>query len=715
MTLCLFLVGFVSMLSQVVILREMQVAFYGIELIYALAIGAWLLWTATGALIQRKRRQSPAGIALLFSFLAWMLPLDILFLRGSRLIFSGVPGAYLSFFRQIEIMLLAMGPIGIPLGLLFQRAARLYTEEGRGLALAYAVESAGGLLGGLASTLFVKWDVQTFALSVVCAMACLAATMRRRMGLGVRLPAMVLAPLLVLALFLSGPIEQVTAAWNHEGLLKTRDTPYGRITVTGSSGQIAVFENDALAFDTQDREIEAFAHLPALQHAPPIRNVLVLGGMDGTVREILKYKPERIDCVQLSRTEVDVVMSLMPAGQRTWVDDGRVALRFADPRRFVQGSGAYDLIMVAMPEPVSGQANRFYTREFFAECASRMLPDSILALRLRSGENLRTPIERARMESIYAALKAVFPEVLFLPGETNVVTGSFAPLPMDPEILIDRWQRLAIPTHLVSPAYIRYLYGNDRFFEIRQMLKATKAPMNTDLRPICYQYTLAIWLSKFFPSLASKDVSQWGRLSSGSSGVWLLAGAIALFFAAIRKRTGIRRILLAGTAGFAGMALESVAMLYYQVKYGVLYQDIGVLLMSFMAGLAFGAYALERAHGGKGLRIGRVRILSGALLVGFCALCAFVYGQVYAGRAAGLVETGSILAAAGFVVAGVFACASRYAIPDQDKAVSPLYAADLFGGCAAALLASLFVIPSAGLATTTIWAGSSTVLALLLV
>ncbi len=301
MTFCLFLVGFVSMLGQVTILRELNVAFYGIELIYALAIGAWLLATATGALILRRRQASLAGIALLFCLLAWVLPLDILFLRASRLVFSGVPGAYLSFFRQLAVMLLALAPVCLPLGFLFQRGARLYAQEGRGMAIAYAVESAGGLLGGLTSTLSVRWGVQNFALAALCGFACLTVAAYPRLGLPRRVPAIVTAPVLLLALFFSGPIESMTAAWSHEGLLATRDTPYGRITVTGSSGQVAVFENDALAFETQDREIEAFAHLPALQHAPPVRDILVLGGIDGTVKELLKYNPERIDCVESRR------------------------------------------------------------------------------------------------------------------------------------------------------------------------------------------------------------------------------------------------------------------------------------------------------------------------------------------------------------------------------------------------------------------------------
>jgi hypothetical protein len=50
----LFVVGLYSILGQVVILRELNVAFYGIELIYLLSFTFWMLGTAIGATLGRR-------------------------------------------------------------------------------------------------------------------------------------------------------------------------------------------------------------------------------------------------------------------------------------------------------------------------------------------------------------------------------------------------------------------------------------------------------------------------------------------------------------------------------------------------------------------------------------------------------------------------------------------------------------------------------------
>jgi hypothetical protein len=64
---------------------------------------------------------------------------------------------------------------------------------------------------------------------------------------------------------------------------------------------------------------------------------------------------------------------------------------------------------------------------------------------------------------------------------------------------------------------------------------------------------------------------------------------------------------------------------------------------------------------------------------------------------AGLVEISFLLAATGFLVAGIFSYASLHEIEDQKKIISPLYSADLIGGCLGSLIGSLIFIPLAGM------------------
>lgn len=72
----LFLTGFVSLIGQIILLRELTVAFFGIELIYLIALGVWLLLTALGAIAGRRRHApSPGRTATLFLVFALCLPL----------------------------------------------------------------------------------------------------------------------------------------------------------------------------------------------------------------------------------------------------------------------------------------------------------------------------------------------------------------------------------------------------------------------------------------------------------------------------------------------------------------------------------------------------------------------------------------------------------------------------------------------------------------
>ena len=604
MTIYLFAIGLISILGQVVLLRELNVSFYGVELIYILSLGIWLFWTAAGAVIGRRVRfSSPNHIAILFIIFGIALPLDIAFIRSSRLIFGGVPGAYLTFFQQLIVAVISVLPAGLLSGVLFQWTASAYVSDGRTLAVAYAIESAGGLIGGLFSTLFIMWGFRNCSIAFICALASVITPLIVLRGLRtspLRWTATVLACIFLALLWKTSYLDRRMTMWNHPNLLESSDSPYGRITATRLYNQLSVFENDALSFETEGTEAEYFCHLAALQHPNP-QDVLILGGgIEGLVGEIAKYAPRRIDYVELNPVMLNMVTQYLPDDIRKSLGEPNVHIIFADPRQYLKKSGTYDLILVGMPEPSSGQANRFYTREFFEQCSAKLNPGGILGFRLRTAENLWTKPLTGRNTSIYNALQSVFPEALFLPGTTNVVTASFTPLPRTPEVMSRRLQDRKIATRLISPNYIRYLFTNDRFFKIRDLLKREKAQPNTDIRPVCYQYAFIIWLSKFFPRIAVVDPSSiMNKVFFKPPLSLLLWISLPIIFLLSRLMPTLRRVMLVAAAGFTGMVLETILILYYQVKHGVLYQDIGVLLMSFMAGLAVGAIIINRRYAGR--------------------------------------------------------------------------------------------------------------------
>jgi hypothetical protein len=298
------------------------------------------------------------------------------------------------------------------------------------------------------------------------------------------------------------------------------------------------------------------------------------------------------------------------------------------------------------------------------------------------------------MVSIYRAARAAFLDVLVLPGGTNIVIGSRDRLIRDPSILEARLNARRVKTKLVSTGYLRYRYTNDRFSEVARTLQSGSAPVNSDARPICYQYTLVIWLSKFLPSAKCWDFSLPESRSGRIATLGLLLALSLPFLLLSRSRWPVRRAFLTGVAGFAGMVLETILILHYQIKNGVLYQDVGVLLTGFMAGLALGAFAAARVHSRY------PRSLGSGILLGFVVLSALIGLRINSGAGAHMAEILLWMALAGCFVAGIFAYAALHDAGDQRKVVTPLYSADLIGGCLGSLAASLFLAPVAGLGTS---------------
>jgi len=676
-------VGLVSMLGQVVLLRELAVASFGIELVFLAGTACWLGAGAAGALVPPRPGLWPALRVGLLA-LALLLPGEVAFLRAARSLFGDVPGAYLPLGRQLATAALGLMPAGALLGWLFRSGARAMAASGGSLAAAYGWESLGGALGCAAATASFAAGVSNLALAMgggTVAAASAAALVRERRGAALAFSAA------LLALLAAAPaLDRRMTGWSHPMLSHAEDTPYGRIALVEASGQLTVFENDALAWESEGTEAEGLVHPAALQARPAPRVLVLQGGLYGIALEVLKHRPSRADVVEINGAMARALVPRLPPAARAALADPAVHVAIADPRAFLlAATERYDVILVGAGEPSSGQVNRLYTAEFFRGCASRLAPGGVLALRLPSLENRWTPGLVLRNGAIHAGLRSAFQDVLVLPGTTDVLLASQERLLRDPAELGARLRSRGIAAREITPESLRYLLTNDRAASVAQLLASSGAAPNTDERPVCYQQTALLWLGKLLGG------AQDARLPGRGAVVALLAGLAALALAARLSRRA-RPWALVAVASFASMALEGAAILRYQAWSGALFRDLGVLLTTFMLGLTAGAWLFARAGPPAPDPPGRAWGL--VPLLGLAILSAGFAGMSRAGLGFGLVLGSAVLVGAGAAVAVVFGYASRMAptVSGAGEMIGPLYAADLLGGCLGSLLAGGLLI-----------------------
>jgi spermidine synthase len=676
----LFFIGFASILAQVVLLRELVVASYGSELVLLLAISIWMIWAALGALLGR-RGDARGGLAGSLALLGLAIPSTVLLARGTRALFRATPGAFLPLGEQLLLVALTLAPAGILLGLLFVRAARRTALGGGRFANAYGIESLGGVVGGVVSTYTFALGATAVGVAFLLGAAALVfASLLPRLSVAARLLTRTAgAGLLAVVLFQGSALDRATLRWTFPSLLESRDSPYGRLTLTGSGGQVVLFESGALAFTTESTDAEELVHPALLQRENPKAVLLVGGAVSGVVREARKHRPERVEVVEKDPFLLEIASRHIPMDLRLPPGAEDVRLIVADARREIRETeGRFDAVLVDMPEPGSGAANRFFTREFFRDCARILRPGGVLAFRLPSAEQVLTPILESRNGSIYRALASVFADVVVLPGETNLFLASNTPLERDPEVLARRLETNGIETRLVNGAYLRYLYTNDRFQTTNRVFRGSDAPVNTDGRPICYSFSILLWLSRFYRPLAG-----W-NFHGGAWAVGLFAPLILLLLLS-RRSPFLRGAVLVGLAGFAGIVVEFALLLRSQTMSGLLYRDVGLLLAGFMGGLALSPF--------PGRRAARVGWGTTGLILALSAYAAltvlFFHGSVLGSAAVG----SAWLGLGGLIVGGVFCLvAERGRTPG-----GALYAADLLGGSVGALAGSLLLLPILGM------------------
>jgi len=754
------LMGFSFSVTQTLLVREMLVSFAGNELSIGVVLGSWLLLEAAGSgLLGRLATRTGGGAAsyarlqLLFALL--LLPvLAVAF--GLRHLMGTVPGQGVGLPPILFASFLLLIPLGLVDGTMFTVGCQVDDEFRRGgistVGRVYVYEAVGGIIGGLVFTyLFIPYlhSVQIAlilaALNLASALSLIllpsSAASGRVKSKTRRAAALAFFMLLVLCLSLlltsgADTIHRRLIAWQWRGyeLAFYDNSVYGNVTAIRQREQYTFFANGVPILTAPVPDItlvEEMVHLPMLFVPQPRRALVLSGGLGGVIHELLKYPLERVDYAELDPLLIEAVASLPTSLTEAELSDPRVHIEQVDGRLLVRrlagaraqgrkgvGAQGYDLILINLPYPTTLQLNRFYTTEFWRMVRGLLADEGVVVFPAPGSLTYLSPGMRDLHNVLHATLAEVFPHVRPIPGDVTLWLASPSETveTADIEALVERWEARGVPSDLITDFHIR-LRLDERWLTWfwSSLREGHFGAANRDLRPSGLLYGLAYWNELFSPGLIPYfDLLE--RLSLST-----LAGLVALLalvgVAAVRLRPRWRAapipIAVAAT-GFGGMTADLLIIFAFQVFYGYVYQLIGLLITAFMVGLSLGGWVMARREGKSGddSRWGKERQwllgLEGALLLFWLALPAaltLLYTKMGGPQVSVLVGPALLLlnAMAGFLVGAQFPLANKMYLrvhPELSGTAGALYAADLVGAFAAALLVSVALLPALGIVQT---------------
>lgn len=687
--------GFTTLVTQVLMVREFLHVSAGNEVVLGLVLASWLLLTGLGSLLAQRRGDAadPVVPALAQAALGLLPLVQIVALRVLK---SRLPaGLTPDLGTVLGWALVVLAPFCLISGFLLARlAGRLRTtSESGAVAQAYALDCLGSLAGGLLLAFALTGTlapVQTAALlltlnAAIAALALGAAGRRPSAGLVLALLVAVLAGLRLTDV----ETRTLSALYPGQDLVFARSTRHGQLAATLHGRELTVYADGVPVNSSGDRRpAEEAAHWALAQIEGPSQ-VLVIGGEPGGVLdEVARHRVDRVDFAETNPAAIDLLQQLYPGGLAS------VTVHREDGRRLVEraaegdGPHAWDAVLVVLPPPSTVQLNRYYTVEFFRAVRRALRPGGVVGLAVAGAENYASGAARATAASVVGALDQVFTHHLVIPGDPLRLLAGDRPLTLD---ISPRLRARGVSTLHLRPEYLASRLSADRQAEARRwvMGDGTGPPphVNGDLQPTALR------------SQIRHDLER-----SGSRGLWpaVLLTAVTIAAGVIVLGRPDRALSAAvATSGVTGLGLELVLLLGFQVTVGGLYHHVALLAAAFLAGGAAGAWLSTRCLSPARnllLRLDAVLALLGWGLAFLLLALDLVPASLPEGVFALLFAT--YAAVAGAAVGGQLPAAAQLTAGDAQTRSGGLFGLDLVGGCAGALGVGIFAVPLWGLPTT---------------
>jgi len=606
-----FILGFTSIIGQVLLLRELIAVFYGNETAYAVILASWLFWVSVGSYaasrILKKIKHPQIILSTSFWLISFILPITIFASRCIKQMMQIPIGEIIGILPMCLSSILLLAPLTLLLGAIFTLICQLAEnkkEEGHEsaeeISSIYLWESVGAIFGGLLfSFILIHFLPAMHTAFVIAGVNIFAVILIYGRNNIIFEPACALIFVIIVALF-SGLVSRYDdysrrLQWKGVDIVAIEDSIYGNIALIKREGQYSLFENGLHSFTTQDDlTSEESVHYALLSHPRPKDILLIGGGVAGGVAEILKYKETKVDYIELDPKVINLSRKYLPKKMTVSLDDKRVNVILGDARHLVKKTRKrYDAIIVALSDPYTALINRYYSWEFFKEAAGTLKPDGVLSLSVSSSENYLNDENRDFLRSINTTLKKHFKEVKSIPGDTNffIACKKKNVISIDPDVLSARLKKRGIKTKYVREYYLPFKLSEGRMQYINEILQK-EGQINTDTHPVGYLFDIVLWSTHF-----NAGFSHIVKMLRGITFTHLLFVPLVVLIVGWllkRKSPSLPITLSIITTGFSEIIFQLIVIIAFQTLYGYAYYKIGFIMSSFMIGLAWGSYLAQK-------------------------------------------------------------------------------------------------------------------------
>lgn len=735
----LIIMGVSSIVSQITLMREFLISFLGNELTLGVILANWMILEAMGAFIigksaERtvKRLEIYITLQILFSL---AFPTAIYLTRTFKNLILTTPGEGLGFAPIFYGSFLILLPVAVSHGALFTYGSKLYSkylqEEAPAIGKVYLLETLGSIIGGLSITFllirfFNSFEIAFFTALLNTLISVFLLLERKNSLFGPHYVLgflSVILTLLFIYMLWGSYVEKIhwfsiRSQWKDIEVIHYENSVYGNVTVTKRGEQLTFFTDGVPSVTTPVPDIasnETFVHFPMLIHENPESILILSGGAGGMIGEILKYPKVRIDYVELDPLLLQLAKKYPTPLIESELSDKRVTIHYADARFFInQTNNRYDIIFIGLSSPQDLRMNRLFSTEFFFLSKKKLMPHGLIVLALPGSLTYISPELRNLNGSVLDTLKINFRYVKIIPGETNLYMASDSEKveKANPGELFKRLEEREVKTTLFTKAYIEHRLHERWIKWFHQSMEPRTTYINSDFRPLGVFFSLAHWNALFSPHFAGVFKRFLG-LNIGINAI--IIAILTIFFITLFFKwpysSGLSTPYAILTTGFSAMIFDLAIIFTFQTIYGYLYHQIGLLVATFMIGVAISSYRMNH-HLERIREKSRIFLLLEGGIILFSILLPFAFSipSLYMGKKTvyfllyGLFFIMSFLAGASIGLQFPLAARVYLTLPVRGTTVAKtagiLYSADLLGGFFGGLLGGVILLPIMGLKQT---------------